>query len=157
MFGASIGLFAIALALSFLARRAHPMTASALVVPTPTMKAIQAPEADTAAQQRPQLPKVTAEVVPATPRFAARTVAAIPVASNAGPQVQPKPPGPIGSAGPIDAPARGSLDVATLMQAPLADLLLAAMCKDAEGARRIFRQALLNQAEPAEAAQVSRK
>jgi hypothetical protein len=29
------------------------------------------------------------------------------------------------------------------MQAPLADLLLAALCKDPDGARRIFTQAVL--------------
>jgi hypothetical protein len=47
--------------------------------------------------------------------------------------------------------AEARLDVATLMTAPLSDLLLAALCKDAAGARRIFAQAIL-QAEPPAAA-----
>ena len=39
-------------------------------------------------------------------------------------------------------PVEGVLDVAALMDAPLTDLLLAALCKDPVGARRIFAKAL---------------
>jgi hypothetical protein len=39
-------------------------------------------------------------------------------------------------------PMEGVLDVTALMDAPLADLLLAALCKDPVGARRIFAKAL---------------
>jgi uncharacterized protein (DUF486 family) len=39
-------------------------------------------------------------------------------------------------------PVEGVLDVTVLMDAPLTDLLLAALCKDPVGARRIFAKAL---------------
>ena len=39
-------------------------------------------------------------------------------------------------------------DVTTLMQVPLSDLLLAALCKDPQGARRIFAQAILHAESP---------
>jgi hypothetical protein len=49
---------------------------------------------------------------------------------------------------PAPPPLRASTapDVAQLMQSPLADLLLAALCKDPDGARRIFTQAVLHAA-----------
>jgi hypothetical protein len=48
-------------------------------------------------------------------------------------------------ASPVSAPLRldAPLDVATLVNMPLSDLVLAALCKDPQGARRIFAQALL--------------
>jgi hypothetical protein len=42
----------------------------------------------------------------------------------------------------IPQPADTPFDVATLIKLPLSDLLLAALCKDPQGARRIFAQAL---------------
>jgi hypothetical protein len=73
--------------------------------------------------------------VPAKPAVTALAV----VAPTAG-AAMPSP------AAPAPAPHRAdaSLDVATLMNVPLSDLLLAALCKDPEGARRIFAQALLH-------------
>lgn len=57
------------------------------------------------------------------------------------------PPGPAmpTKAAPDPAPNRAEtpLDVATLIKVPLNDLLLAALCKDPQGARRIFANALL--------------
>jgi hypothetical protein len=46
------------------------------------------------------------------------------------------------------SPVEGALDVMALMDAPLADLLLAALCKDPVGARRIFARALESGAPP---------
>jgi len=45
-------------------------------------------------------------------------------------------------------PVAGVLDVTALMEVPLADLLLAALCKDPVGARRIFARALESEAQP---------
>ncbi len=42
----------------------------------------------------------------------------------------------------IAQPAGTPFDVATLIKLPLSDLLLAALCKDPQGSRRIFAQAL---------------
>ncbi len=57
-------------------------------------------------------------------------------------------PAPAPAPAPPPAPALpragAAPDLATLMQAPLPDLLLAALCKDPQGARRMFAQALLH-------------
>jgi len=45
-------------------------------------------------------------------------------------------------------PSEAALDLAALIDAPLADLLLAALCKDPVGARRIFAKALESAASP---------
>jgi len=53
---------------------------------------------------------------------------------------------------PSSKPSEAALDLAALIDAPLADLLLAALCKDPVGARRIFARALETSAWPEAAA-----
>lgn len=57
------------------------------------------------------------------------------------PAVEPRPAPPAAIVA-APRPMEGGLDVTALMDAPLADLLLAALCKDPVGARRIFARAL---------------
>jgi hypothetical protein len=91
---------------------------------------------------------------------APQAITAAPLSGFSGPQ--PAPDGlaataPKPSAAPAPSAARApaaavvpvprtdtTTDVAHLMQLPLADLLLAALCKDPDGARRIFEQAVLH-------------
>jgi hypothetical protein len=70
--------------------------------------------------------------------------------------IEPQPARETGNTPPIPAaeilhasmPVEGTLDVTALMEVPLADLLLAALCKDPVGARRIFARALESGAPP---------
>jgi len=82
------------------------------------------------------LPKSASVAAPAAAPKAAVVPAPTPAAVPA--------PTPVPSPGAAPGPSTdAALDVAHLMQAPLADLLLAALCKDPDGARRIFTQAVL--------------
>jgi hypothetical protein len=85
------------------------------------------------------------------PAPAPRAKPAPPAASTAAPQPAPGSAPPPHPSPPPQATAAS--DVEQLMQAPLAHLLLAALCKDPDGARRIFAQAVLHtDAAPAAAA-----
>jgi hypothetical protein len=153
----SVVLFATACAFEFRLRAvpAADKLASAAVVKEPiaaTASATPAPAPSTALAK----PVVMAVAVVAPPAGAATPVQARPAAAL---QLTP----PERTTAPVQAAtasatqkADAPLDVAALMKAPLSDLLLAALCKDPQGTRRIFAQALLQNdpgIEPANVAQ----
>ena len=116
----SIGLFAAALVLQVKPLKASPALPLAL---------------DTVAPSLPRSPPnielgANTLVQPAAPR---------PVTPSA-PAAPPESVAPACSINERKSFAAVPQDVATLMQAPLSDLLLAAVCKDPLGARRIFAQ-----------------
>lgn len=89
-------------------------------------------------------PRTAPDPAPATPVVTALTVVVPPSGRATPSQAAPTPP-PTPSPTTVPAPhrAEAQLDVATLIELPLSDLLLAALCKDPLGARRIFAQALM--------------
>jgi len=141
----SVALFAVALALQLKrpAQAVHAAAkdgpaASARVEPPrhaqadSTVLAAQSPGPDDAGHRPPAI------ALPGPPPKPAATAVT-------GPPASPEATASTGSGpGRSDRPAtEAPPDIATLMRSPLADLLLAALCKDPEGARRIFRQAVL--------------
>ncbi len=131
LFGISIALFATTLALAL--RRLRT------VIP-PAVKDEVSPALPAQVQRVPTLPLLAAKPVPASP----------PVPTPVPPSVAVPEPGPVSSNGDLRPPVAkpqakplpvASLDVATLMHAPLSDLLLAALLKDPQETRRIFAQA----------------
>jgi len=81
------------------------------------------PDASIAEPQQPRQGVATVEPRPAPTTASTQTIPATAIVNEA-------------------RPAEGVLDVTALMDAPLTDLLLAALCKDPVGARRIFAKAL---------------
>jgi len=147
--GASVLLFAAPLALYLARRMRRPAAHASLPAPGPKAPVPVAMAPADASVTRGAAITVLAPVPAPVPPVPAPA----PVLAHA---PAPQPPVPAPPASPAAAPqptvaaitpARVTLDISALMQAPLVDLLLAAMCKDADGARRIFRQAL-GQAEP---------
>jgi hypothetical protein len=147
VFGSSVVLFAVALAM-LLRRPSHPAAEPAQAEsPQRVTKAEPLPGAVSKAELSESRVVAVAQVGP----HAHAAVVAEPAAQGAAAAAPPVPASmPVPAT--AEAPrAEARLDVATLMTAPLSDLLLAALCKDAAGARRIFAQAIL-QAEPPAAA-----
>jgi hypothetical protein len=128
----SVGIALFAVALVLLRRRpVHPVVESS---------------APTSAEQKQIVAPVATPLgaVMAKPQQLAREVAAI----EARPARETVSTSTIPAAEILHAsrPVAGALDVTALMEAPLADLLLAALCKDPVGARRIFARALESEA-----------
>ena len=71
-------------------------------------------------------------------------VMALAVVKRAASAAMPAPAAPAVTPSTATATADSPFDVAALTKLPLSDLILAALCKDPEGARRIFAQALLS-------------
>ena len=122
-----IAMFVVALVL--LCRKAvrHMAAPMPLVVvdPDPVSPAIAVPP-QAVLPEAQTIPLLAGDVEPAACHASGSTIVAGDIA------VTPKSP-------------EAAFDVTTLMGAPLSDLLLAAMCKDAVGARRIFAKALESQ------------
>ena len=146
VFGSSVVLFAVALAM-LLRRPPHPAAEPAKAEsPQRVTKAEPLPGAVSKAELSESRVVAVAQVGPHAHAAVVAEPAAQGAAAAAVPASTPVP-------ATAEAPrAEARLDVATLMTAPLSDLLLAALCKDAAGARRIFAQAILQAAEPPAAA-----
>jgi len=135
IYGVSIALFVAEIAIS-LYWRVHLKLVIPVALPAPAAKVKLDSHSELASSEGRQQPGVT--LLEAAAKSPASTVDSKPVQassiahiqSQANPEVQSTP------------AMKERLDVALLMQAPLADLLLAALCKDADGARRIFKQAI---------------